>query len=634
MQKDLLKNDFYEYVNKKWISKSKIPAFLGSLSSYSELYLHIEKELRKLVADWASGKQEIPADPQIYQMVQLYKMFKNTKMQEKQGWKPVLNQLELIEELTSFKELDSRYLEFNEFASFLPYSFEVGEDFINNKVYTLWFNGLGSLLPSKEYYSNAKGKKILAVLKKVALKYYVDLGKTKAEAKRMIDSAVEYDNYLSQFLLSSVEKNQIEKLYNPYSAKDLQSFSHRFGFVKHAEALVKQEIEQIIVPNKKFLENIEEILSEEHFKGFKNLMYLHEVLSAGSYLSPSTRKEYFELNKVLSGATKQSPISRWAYNQTLGYFSEPFSLYYGKSHFSDEARKDVLRMIQKIINIYKERLTVNEWLSKDTIKKAIIKLEKIVPMVGYPDYIYPYYAKFIVTPYKDGGSLTSNMNHFDKISEEFSFSLYKKEVDPNIWGMSSYEVNAYFNPLANRIVFPAGYLQAPFYSLDQNSSANYGGLGMTIAHEISHAFDNNGAQFDEFGSFNNWWTEDDYKAFKEKTQLMIDWFDGFETQFGKINGSLTVSENIADQGGILVALEAAKTEPDYNPEAFFENYAYCEREKSREEVALRRLLTDPHSPAKERVNLQLKICKEFQEHYKLEPKDKMFAEAEKIFKIW
>ncbi|VEU70029.1 M13 family metallopeptidase [Mycoplasmopsis glycophila] len=629
-----LKNDFYDYVNKDWEKRKKIPKDLSTLSSYSELHLEIEKKLRKLVEDWSKNKN-VPNNPQIQQMIKFYKMLKNTKMQEKLGWTPVRNEIEIIDNLQKWEDFDQNYFLLRKISSWMPYEFVVAEDFVNNKVYTLWFEEPSLILPSKEYYERKEAKKILKTIKEVATELFVSFGKTKKEALDIIEKAYKADLKLKEIHLSSAELHKVEVVYNPYTSKDFASLSKKFDLLGQAQKLVGQEVDQIVVVNKKYLEQLDSLYSQDiYFEEVKALMLLKTILGIARYLNPYTRSLMFKISQVLSGVEKPKSITKWAYSTTLSFFSEPLSLYYGKANFSDEAKADVLKMIDKVIKVYQDRLAKNTWLTKDTAQKAIEKLNKIRPMVGYPDYIYPYFDKFIVTTYKEGGSLTSNFNHFSDIMEEFQLSLYKKEVDQNIWGMSSFEVNAYFNPLANVIVFPAGYLQAPFYDYNQNSSANYGGLGMTIGHEISHAFDNNGAQFDANGSFENWWTEADYAAFKEKTQLMIDLFDGYETPFGKINGELTVSENIADQGGIISALEAARTEADFDIEKFFENYAYCERSLTKKETAIQRLLTDPHSPAKERVNLQLMISKDFQDHYKISKEDKMYTDPKKIFEIW
>ena len=195
-------------------------------------------------------------------------------------------------------------------------------------------------------------------------------------------------------------------------------------------------------------------------------------------------------------------------------------------------------------------------------------------------------------------------------------------------------VNAYYQPMNNQIVFPAAILQEPYYSLSQGRSANYGGIGAVIAHEISHAFDNNGAKFDEYGSLNNWWTDEDLKTFEEKAQKMIALFDGVESGYGPCNGTLTVSENIADSGGIRCALEASKKEKDHNYEEFFKNWARVWRQKSSPEFMQLLLTVDVHSPSNLRANMQLKNLVEFQEFYNLTEQDEMYLAKEQMVEIW
>lgn len=200
--------------------------------------------------------------------------------------------------------------------------------------------------------------------------------------------------------------------------------------------------------------------------------------------------------------------------------------------------------------------------------------------------------------------------------------------------MPAHMVNAYYDPQQNQIVFPAAILQAPFYSLDQSSSANYGGIGAVIAHEISHAFDTNGASFDENGSLNDWWTEEDYEAFKERTQKVVDEFDGLDSYGAKVNGKLTVSENVADLGGVAAALAAAKRDADFSAKDFFESWATIWRQKARPEIMQLLAASDVHGPAKFRVNVTVSNFDDFYTTFDVQPSDKMYRAAEDRVMIW
>ena len=254
--------------------------------------------------------------------------------------------------------------------------------------------------------------------------------------------------------------------------------------------------------------------------------------------------------------------------------------------------------------------------------------------MGYPDELPPYYDMFEVLTYEQGSNLLEEKLKMNRIKNELDYEKYNKEPNKNIWGMPASMVNAYYSPTNNQIVFPAAILQKPYYSLEQTPSENYGGIGAVMAHEISHAFDNNGAKFDENGSLSNWWTDEDLAAFKQKSKDMIDLFDNIETGVGKSNGELTVSENIADSGGLRCALEASKKREDHNLEAFFKNWASVWRQKSSLEYSQLLLRVDVHGPSILRANMQLSNLIEFQTFYKLEKEDKMYLDKDKMVSIW
>lgn len=284
-----------------------------------------------------------------------------------------------------------------------------------------------------------------------------------------------------------------------------------------------------------------------------------------------------------------------------------------------------------MIGVYKDRLANNTWLQKETIDKAITKLNVITPHIGYPEKLPETYAKKVID---ENLSLVENARNLAKISIAHSWSKWNKPVDRDEWHMPAHMVNAYYDPQQNQIVFPAAILQAPFYSLDQSSSANYGGIGAVIAHEISHAFDTNGASFDEHGSLNNWWTDEDYAAFKERTDKVVEQFDGIDFAGGKTNGKLTVSENVADLGGLAAALEAAKKDADFSAEDYFTNFATIWRMKAREEYLQLLLSVDVHAPGKLRTNVQLPNFDDFFTTFDVKEGDGMWRQPEDRVVIW
>lgn len=288
-------------------------------------------------------------------------------------------------------------------------------------------------------------------------------------------------------------------------------------------------------------------------------------------------------------------------------------------------------MVKKIINTYKKRLMKNEWLSEDTRKNAILKLDKMVVKVGYPEKIDPLYDRFIIN---NEETLYENVRRLRGIEVQNMFEQYHRPFDRSKWNMSGYEVNASYNPSTNDITFPAAILQRPFYDLKQTVSQNYGGIGSVIAHEISHAFDNNGANFDELGNMKNWWTQRDYKRFQSLTQKMIDQFDGISYMGRKVNGALVVNENIADVGGLACALEVAKSEPNFNCKVFFVNWALNWRIKSTKQINEMLLSVDVHSPAPLRCNIIAQDMDDLYKAFDIKKTDGMWLDKTQRLNIW
>ena len=314
-----------------------------------------------------------------------------------------------------------------------------------------------------------------------------------------------------------------------------------------------------------------------------------------------------------------------------GPYSQALGLWYAGEKFSPEAKADVEAKVATMIDVYKSRLQTADWLAPETREKAITKLNVITPHIGYPEKLPETYDKKIID---ENLSLVENAQKLVEISMAHSWSKWNKPVDRSEWHMPAHMVNAYYDPQQNQIVFPAAILQAPFYDIAQSSSANYGGIGAVIAHEISHAFDTNGASFDENGSLKNWWTEEDYAAFKERTDKIVDQFEGLDSYGAKVNGKLTVSENVADLGGVACALEAAKRDDDFSVREFFVNFATIWRMKAREEYMQMLASVDVHAPAKWRTNVIVSNFDEFHREFDVKEGDGMWRAPEDRVIIW
>lgn len=456
-------------------------------------------------------------------------------------------------------------------------------------------------------------------------------GFTTTDAQTILTQAIAFDQSLVPHVKSAEESADYSKMYNPQSFAEFTAQSQHIDFSRLIPELIGAKPETVIVMQPKFFAAFDQIVTADNFAQLKGWLIVNLVRSMSGYLSNDFRELGGTYSRALSGSKAPMKPQKSAYYLAAGQFDQVVGDYYGRKYFGATAKADVHNMVVKMISVYKNRLQNNDWLSAATRKQAVVKLDNLGIQVGYPDAIKPLFKPFVVDT---DASLLANAMRFDHLAIVDRFSKWNQPVARTEWEMSANTVNAYYHPFRNIIVFPAAILQAPFYSLDQSASANYGGIGAVIAHEISHAFDNNGALFDEFGNLHNWWTAADSAHFKTLAQAMIDQFNGIEFAGSQVNGKLTVSENIADAGGLSCALEAAKSEPDVDLTTFFTNWATIWRTKAQPEYQQLLLSIDVHAPAKLRANVQVQNFADFYATFNVQPGDNMYLAPEKRVSIW
>lgn len=634
MNKNSLKNDFFYHINQEWLEKTEIPSDRPSISGFGELDLAIEKLIIDLTLGFADGSKEMPDNKCIKEYIKLFRKFYNVDQRAQDSYKPAHKILSKIEELESFDELNKKFIEFQRDFTYLPVDFGVAEDMKNSKMNVLWAETPGLILPDKTDYEDVENRdKKLNAWKSMVKKLLIKYGKTEEKSEKLLDDAIKFDSLLVESSKNSVEMAQYTKLYNPLNQEEIKKYFIGFDLIEHASELVENKpIDKIIFPNEKIFSVFKDIFSENNFKFYKSALFIFNLLKVAPYLDEESRIISGEFSRFLSGTKEAKSLLKYSVNSALAYYSIPFGIYYAKTYFGEENKKEVEKMIEEMIQVYKERLESNSWLERKTIEKALEKLSKIEYMVAYPEELQPVYDHLFINESK---SLVENIFELNAIRNKFSFKKYLEETNPKYWSMSPATVNAYYNPMKNHIVFPAAILSYPFYSPKNSSAANFGGIGAVIAHEISHAFDNNGSQFDSDGNLNNWWTENDLAKFNKKIEHIIRLFDGREViSEQKCNGTLTASENIADCGGFQCAYEAASRRSDFNRRDFFESWARIWRFKSSDEYIKLLLSVDVHAPAKLRANVHLMNSAEFQEEFDITENDKMYLPKEEMLEIW
>ena len=629
---ELIKDDLYEAVNGGWLKTAKIPDDKPATGGFNDLVNEIDKQLMDDFDAYATGKEKSD-DSRFNEMIKLYRLAKKFDWRKKVGPQPLKRMLASVENLNSYEDYQSQWKNWILAGMPSPISFDIDADMKNATVYALFASSPSLILPDKSYYEaekKAQHDQLLQLWSSMVEALMDKLGYSKEEAKKIIDDAIKFDALLAPNVKSAEEAADYSKMYNPQTVAELASATDQLDIAAIIKQLVGEEPEKVIVTEPEYFKALNKIL-QDNFELFKNWALIRVIRENASYLDDEMREINGRYGRALSGSKKPVSQRKFAFYLARDMFSQVAGDYYGKKYFGPQAKADVHHMVEQMIKVYKGRLTNNQWLSKDTRDKAILKLDKLGIQVGYPDKIPALYDQFKVD---EEESLIANLNQLTVTANKELFSRWNKPVDRMRWEMSAATVNAYYHPFKNIIVFPAAILQAPFYSLKQSSSQNYGGIGAVIAHEISHAFDNNGSLFDEFGNLNNWWTDEDSAHFKQLAQKMIEEFDGIPCAGQKVNGKLTVSENIADAGGLSCALEAAKNEADFNAQEFFINWATIWRMKATEQYMQLLLSIDVHAPQKLRANIQAENLDDFYRAFDIKPGDEMYRAPEDRVHIW
>lgn len=632
INQSLVKDDLYLAVNGTWLKTAKIPADKPLTGGFADLADNIEKTLMHDFKELSSADTPDPRDPYLLEFLKYYKLATDFSKRNADGFAPARKYLKKIEDLKDLSDWEKQLTDLTLAGYSSPVPLYVEPDMKNTKLYALYAGVPSLILPDKTYYSpeNPSSENLLQVYSTMLTKLLELAGYSSAFIQKTITGALAFDKSLVPHVKDSTELADYVKSYNKYSLTDFTDTSRQFDLHHYINDLIGHEPNQVIVTEPKYYAALNKLVNEETFTNMQSWILVKAILAVSPYLSDDARTTAGIYSRTISGSKEAMKPIKSAYYLATSQFDQVVGLYYAHKYFGETAKKDVTEMVKKMTNIYKKRLSSNTWLSKQTREKAVVKLEKLGIQVGYPDKLDPLYKKFKVGP----GSLLENSLAFDLIALRDHYAKWNKEVDRTRWEMSAHTVNAYYNPSYNIIVFPAAILQAPFYSLKQSASENYGGIGAVIAHEISHAFDNNGAHFDELGNLHNWWTEEDLKHFEKLSQKMVTEFDGLQTPAGKVNGKLVVSENIADAGGLSCALEAAKNEPDADLKAFFYNWARVWCMKSSLERQKLLLAIDVHAPHELRANIQPQNLADFYTTFNIRAKDGMYLDPAKRVNIW
>ena len=626
-------SNFYQAVNKEWLLKAKIPVDSPSIDSFYTLDEDVKGKLKKDIKNLGEGKESSDITG-MSEFITFYKAASDYKQREKDGLEPLKPYLKEIEDIKDLNDLANKSASLTDKGIPIPFGYDVGTNAENTSQKQIQLSPPSILLPDVSIYKDESSKKqYLTPIETATQKALEMLGYSEKNSKRIVKEALEFDEIIARYSLSNEEMSESKNLVHPKTAEEINAYSGSFKLYDVIKGIMGRDLETINVPNTKYFENYSKVVNQDNFSKIKSWMLVQEAMAASNSLTEDYRLNFQSISMAIMGT--QKPISKedTVYEMSVNLFSDVMSVYYGRKYFGEEAKTDVTGMIDKIKNVYRGRLQQNDWLTEETRNKAIEKLDKMKVFVGYQEDVDPGTKELHLDANKSFFELSEDIAQFGK---RYTIEHFDEPIDKNKWSGSAFDINAYYNPESNSINFPAGILQAPFYDKNQSTEKNYGGIGVVIGHEITHAFDSNGADYDENGDMHNWWTKADSKAFDKRIKAFEDQWNGLEIYGTKVNGKLTVTENVADAGGLSSTLQVLKTDMTKpNLKDYFENYANIWKQKASLQYNKYTMVQDVHAPNELRVNQQLKNLPEFYEAYpQIKQGDDMYLAPSKRISLW
>ncbi len=632
MEKIRIQDDLYTFVNQEKLDQLVIPDDKPCAGGFNELADSVEKIMMGEFESMAGG-ESCPND-HLKRACQLYAIAKDAAAKAKHGIAPAVKNLAVLDEIKSMEGFSRLYKTLVLKGIPTPINVGVETDMKNTKQRLAYVQGAGVILPDASYYKPEMAmqkQQLLGVWTNVAKMVMSKTDLSPEEQETFVRDALAFDEILGGLVKSREEWSKYVEMYNPMAADEVSKMLSTVDFKSILKDLFGRVPETVVVTEPRYFSNFTKIFHAENLELYKHWAYVTGLLDSCVYLSEELRDMGGAYRRALTGVVKMQPIEKFAYNLASGAYSEPVGIYYGEKYFGEEAKRDITEIVYEIVDTYKKRIKTNEILGDETKEKAIRKLSTMGVKMGYPDKSRAIYDQLVFDP---DNSLFDIMRSLRKIRTLDSFAKLDKPTEPENWAMPGHMVNACYDPFVNDITFPAAILQAPFYSLKQTRSENLGGIGAVIGHEISHAFDSNGAKCDEHGNINNWWTEEDFKRFEKKVEQMIEQFDGIELPWGKVNGTFIVSENMADNGGMSVTLDIMSNTEGASYEEYFHNWARVWCQKAKPEYSQLLLSVDVHGPCSLRANIPPRNFEEWYSTFDVKESDRMYIAPEKRIVIW
>ncbi len=639
--------DFYTYVNKGWMEAHPLTAEHARYGQFDILNGSSENRVKELIANLGTTNPE--PGTVAHKVWTIYSQAMDTARRNREGATPILADLKKIEE-TPHEGMEDLFLWMH--GNYASPFFGAGpmEDLANSQVYAMYLSNGGMGLGDRDYYllDDERNTAVRNAYRKLIATQMQNAGYAAADAARITDNVMKIETALAQKTLTREESRYIPRMYNPRTFAQVKEVYPNVNWDRFfIETMGIKSPDTLIVTEPEYLAQADKLMGSLSDREIKDYYLWKYVSQAASKLSDNFTQASFEFSKVMSGVQELRPLWKRAIDATEGALGEAVGELYVAKYFPQSSKDYMLGLVENLRVALGKHIDNLDWMSDTTKARAHEKLDAFTVKIGYPDK-WKDYSTMKIDPEL---SYYENMHNVGMWHQAETYAKWGKPVDRTEWGMTPQTVNAYYNPLANEIVFPAAILQAPFFDPNASDAENYGGIGVVIGHEMTHGFDDQGRNFDANGNMTDWWTPEDAARFTDKTKALIAQFDEVEVLPGvHANGRYTLGENIADQGGLRIAMTAfldaqeKKGVDIKSPEAkidgfdplqvFYMNYANLWANNIRDEE-IRSLTTgDVHSLGCNRVNVTLRNIAPFFEAFSITEGQPMFRpEAERVI-IW
>ena len=636
-------DDFWNHVNGRWLANTPFPPDKAYIGVAQQLADRTREQLRSLV----EAAQRTPEDRSAAQLGELYASFMDEAALEKSGLQPLGAELAAIDAVTDKRQLGTLFARLGRLGVGNPLGLHVGVDDRDSTRYVPFVSQSGLSLPNRDYYLKLDDEKFKATRTKL-IEYHTNLlklaGAGASDAQASAQAILALETEIARAQWSPVENRDPVKTYNLTALDALPALAPALDWPAYLNArALAGKTPNLVVRQPSYLKGLSVQLEAVPLATWKGYARVHLLSDYAPYLNKAFVDERFSfVGGVLAGTTQNRP--RWERGVRLldEHLGEALGKLYVEKHFPADSKRRMDELVANLLAAYRESIVKLSWMGPETRKRALDKLSKFNAKIGYPKRWIDYGS---IEIRRD--DLVGNVMRARAFEENRQVNKLGKPIDRDEWGMTPQTVNAYYDASLNEIVFPAAYLQPPYFDPAADDAFNYGAVGATIGHEISHGFDDEGSQYDGDGNLKDWWTAEDRKRFAAKTKVLVAQYSAFEAVPGyHVNGELTLGENIADNSGLEIAYKAYRLslrkakgkgpviDGTTADQRFFYGYAQSWRGKVRPEALLAQIKSDPHSPDEFRVTGPVRNMPSFYSTFKVKPGDKMYLAPKDRVSIW